>query len=318
MAMLTKVDIHKLTSCQFYRIIPAALTPRSLSSMGTPEQAEVAMTDTAVPPPAYSAAAPIHTQEQSDTKQSIPDIKPVAHINRQFPPTFNAYYQKKITTTFHLGEHAKEPLYALRTHAGWSGLPGIVLHNGPSDTDPPLAAAGNENVWSKHTVVILPPLPGTTEESSNEFMRTNVSWKTITYPFTIDVGEGQNTRRENFEWRHSRGGEIKELDRHSWGWKLVRLTAHAPGPGGERNERPVGATSDGKEVVAVWARYSGWSLTKAFKFQFLGSGATGEMGERWAVMAVITALRIWYLEWQGTSASGSSAGAAGATAAGTS
>lgn len=35
------------------------------------------------------------------------------------------------------------------------------------------------------------------------------------------------------------------------------------------------------------------SLRKAAKFQFLNSGATGELGEAWALMAVVTFVRVW-------------------------
>jgi hypothetical protein len=35
------------------------------------------------------------------------------------------------------------------------------------------------------------------------------------------------------------------------------------------------------------------SMSKILSFRFLSSGANGALGERWAVMAVITALAIW-------------------------
>jgi hypothetical protein len=38
------------------------------------------------------------------------------------------------------------------------------------------------------------------------------------------------------------------------------------------------------------------SITKAVEFRFVGSGMTGEFGERWAVTAVISALGIWEKE----------------------
>lgn len=271
--------------------------------MGTAEEAnQHTSTPEAAPPPTYTeatASQPLVPDSNTEPPSYPSDVKPTSQISQQFPPSFNAYYQWKFTRTFHLGQSKDNPLYAVRTHSGWSGTPGITLHNGPNDDDPPLAAAGNESKWSNHSIIILPPLPGSDAESSSEFMRTNVNWRSVTYPFTIEVGEGRKLRRENFEWRQSRGEEIKEIDKHSRGWKLVRLGAFAQGPGGERSERSLGATSDGKEIVAVWAFYSGWSLTKSFKFQFMNSGLTGELGERWAVMAVITSLRMWYLHWAG-------------------
>ncbi|KAF7537374.1 hypothetical protein G7054_g3779 [Neopestalotiopsis clavispora] len=282
--------------------------------MGSAKEAEqhtLSAAGDAAPPPAYTEAVPSSSQEPQE-QSALDSIKPTTQIPQQFPPSFNAYYQWKFTKTFHLGESRDHPLYAVRTHSGWSGSPGIVLHSGPSDKDPPLAAAGQETQWSKHSIIVLPPLPGSDAASSTEFMRTNVGWKHTSYPFSIEVTSGATGRlkREGFEWRQSHGGEIKQLGKCSRGWKLVRLSAEAAGPGGEREERAHGASSDGKEIVAVWAFYSGWSMTKSFKFQFLGSGLTGELGERWSVMAVITALRMWYLHFQGIAATTAATSAA--------
>ncbi|ETS72934.1 hypothetical protein PFICI_15326 [Pestalotiopsis fici W106-1] len=273
--------------------------------MGHAKEADqLSLPGDAAPPPAYSEAVASTPQESLEQPQQsdLTSIRPTTQVPQQFPASFNAYYQWKFTKTFHLGESKDHPLYAVRTHSGWSGNPGIVLHNGPSDQDPPLAAAGQENQWSRHSFIILPPLPGSSAESSTEFMRTNVGWKNTSQEFSIEVGIGDNLKREKFEWRQSHGSEIKQLGKCTRGWKLVRVSAEAAGPGGERNERAPGASSDGKEIVAVWAFYAGWSMTKSFKFQFLGSGLTGELGERWSVMAVITALRMWYMHFQGSTA----------------
>lgn len=35
------------------------------------------------------------------------------------------------------------------------------------------------------------------------------------------------------------------------------------------------------------------TVTKRMKFKFLGTGASGDLGERWAVMTVASALKIW-------------------------
>ncbi|KAK8065901.1 hypothetical protein PG997_012648 [Apiospora hydei] len=79
-----------------------------------------------------------------------------------------------------------------------------------------------------------------------------------TYDFTIEVG-GQ---REKFEWQHV-GMRT--------GWQLARLSTN--------------------EAVA---HFEWTNLTKKeLYFQFVGSGLIGALGERWAVMAVITAIRAW-------------------------
>ncbi|KAI1179625.1 hypothetical protein F4777DRAFT_600420 [Nemania sp. FL0916] len=72
------------------------------------------------------------------------------------------------------------------------------------------------------------------------------------------------------------------------------------GPGYVRNP---GYTSDGKEVVAVWAPGGGSVFAATTKdealllrFKFVGAGADGSLGERWAIMAVASALAIWHRE----------------------
>ncbi|KAI1354207.1 hypothetical protein F5Y01DRAFT_274521 [Xylaria sp. FL0043] len=54
----------------------------------------------------------------------------------------------------------------------------------------------------------------------------------------------------------------------------------------------LGHSSDGKEVVAVCAGAS-LSVSKVLRFRFLGTGADGSLGARWAIMAVASALAIW-------------------------
>ncbi|CAI4215541.1 unnamed protein product [Parascedosporium putredinis] len=56
---------------------------------------------------------------------------------------------------------------------------------------------------------------------------------------------------------------------------------------------PAGGLSsrEGAEIVAAWGPH-GLSSSKAGMFEFIGTGASGMLGERWAVMAVISALTI--------------------------
>lgn len=61
--------------------------------------------------------------------------------------------------------------------------------------------------------------------------------------------------------------------------------------------------TDGDEVVAAWARSSKrqhlmscCTNTKRFRFGFYGTGVTGILGERFALMALMSALRIWDVE----------------------
>ena len=128
--------------------------------------------------------------------------------------------------------------------------------------------------------------------------------------FALSVGPGgQDEAIETFQWRRSRGSEIKQLGASWRGWKLVRM-----GKGGveERGsgdgeslpryssedekgaDEEEGLSDENEDVVAVWARTGSWtSLHDIGLFAFLGSGATGELGQRFAVMALMTSLCIW-------------------------
>lgn len=137
---------------------------------------------------------------------------------------------------------------------------------------------------------------------------------------------GSTGQVERFEWRRTKGQEVRSLGVKS-GWKLVRMT-DAPPPAYDEIEgylapekdvsvdskslnsdagssihsnevstdgsRPEGRSSDGHEVVAVMALGSWRSRKDACEFQLLGSGANGELGEAWSLMALMSALSIWH------------------------
>jgi hypothetical protein len=216
------------------------------------------------------------------------------------------YRGSTFSRSFTLGEHQSQPLYTISTHTGWSGQPDVLLHSGPNDSSPPLAGASS-NTFSRSSTVELPPLPGSGRASAEETLDFS-GFGHGKYSFSVEVGSAG--RREAFEWRHSHGKEVDALGGARTGWKLVRVATDAPG-GDARGSRFVSGgprTSDGKEVVAAWSN-ARMSMTKQLSFQFMGSGATGALGERWAVMAVITALRIWDRERKARQRSAAGAGA---------
>ena len=143
--------------------------------------------------------------------------------------------------------------------------------------------------------ITLPPLPGRGAAGSEVRVEAEFGWHR-TYRFMIETGtHPSNIRPETYEWRHSYGEAIAALDGDRDGWKLVRMT-NGPPPGVDGQFVPGGyMTSDGKEVVAAWTD-AFMSMTKRAKFAFLGTGQSGLLGERWAVMAVMSALGIWEKE----------------------
>ncbi|GAB7329858.1 hypothetical protein MBLNU13_g01573t1 [Cladosporium sp. NU13] len=135
--------------------------------------------------------------------------------------------------------------------------------------------------------------------------------------WTFALPVGIDGEMETFEWRRSRGSEIKQLGASWRGWKLVRMGRSSRGQfdaaqyhekddeslpryssEDEKHERADSAhgieVGGEDEIVAVWAKTGCWtSLHDVGEFAFLGSGASGELGQRFSVMAIMTALCIW-------------------------
>ncbi|KAK8112164.1 uncharacterized protein PG998_008621 [Apiospora kogelbergensis] len=177
------------------------------------------------------------------------------------PPSFTVYSTDDVGGRHYMiGEtRSRPPLYAVSLHAGWKG-PDVELHSGPSESEPPpLATAKRGSLFGDGATVQLPGPDGgggmvkEKVDASNDFPYPS-------YGFAIEVEQGQ--QREEFRWVHI--GMRK-------GWQLARLST--------------------SEVVAV---FDWTTLTKKeLYFQFVGHGGTGILGERWAIMAVITAIRAW-------------------------
>ncbi|KAJ1335918.1 hypothetical protein MN608_02662 [Microdochium nivale] len=235
----------------------------------------------------------------------------------KLPGAINSYWQTKMSRTFHLGERRDAPLFAVKTGSGWSRKhPELTIYDGLSggDDTPMLAGATRASMWSRKYDMSLPPLAGSgSTERTIETLAVSTSMTRVVYSFGIDVptGPGGQLQREEFEWRSTRADEVRGMgSRWVRGWKLVRRSSEAfRGPGGERHARDEGTTSDGKEVVAVWAHNQSWSMTKAFKFRFLGSALAGELGDRFDIMALVTALNMWHQETQANASVASAAAA---------
>ncbi|KAI1480391.1 hypothetical protein F4774DRAFT_81909 [Daldinia eschscholtzii] len=264
------------------------------------------------------APPPPFTPQAQPQQRQAPPPPAQPQIPRQFPPAFNMYAESR--RHYRIGEHQSAPLYAVSLSPAYSSKPDVVLHSGPGENSPALAAVERVG-FDRALTVTLPPIPGVGTGGGGpggggvggggggggRLRRTLERVETPGFlggeaPYTFVVETGPGLRREPFEWRRSRGEAIEALGGRSSGWKLVRLRTDAPsglGGDGDGNGGPGpvftgGATAgDGKEVVAVWA-WATMSMTKKLRFRFLGSGASGVLGERWAVMAVATAL--WVFE----------------------
>ncbi|RYP47183.1 hypothetical protein DL769_011333 [Monosporascus sp. CRB-8-3] len=121
------------------------------------------------------------------------------HVNRQFPPAFYLYSTSLGGRKYALGEHKNQPLYAVTTHAGWSGKADTVLHSGPSPDAPPLATAeGGNTVVGSVDVDLSGAVQGSSSSSRERMKPTGFGCTHRNVQFEMDMGAG---RREAFEWR---------------------------------------------------------------------------------------------------------------------
>ncbi|OJD17689.1 hypothetical protein AJ78_02214 [Emergomyces pasteurianus Ep9510] len=202
----------------------------------------------------------------------------------------NAYYQwapPAMKTFFLCGASKEERLYAVQVDAGYSNKtilgtrPGLVLHNGKSSKDPILAAAGEDSQQATSTNYAV------------EIMRGAVTDEQIAaFHFAIEVGSDGKMIREEFEWRKLKKGKDDAKGR---GFRLVRL-----GPRGSQDDcRGIFSSASfpaSGETLAVieWAKGLS-SLIHVFSLQLMCSGQSNALGERWTLMVVMTALRLWWL-----------------------
>ncbi|KAI0002852.1 hypothetical protein F4779DRAFT_112336 [Xylariaceae sp. FL0662B] len=243
---------------------------------------------------------------QASNPQNQPQLSSLAavHTTPLFPPAWCLYRLQNFRGVLMLGAPETGPLYAISQHSGWAGGPHIVLHNGPSEGLPALAAVIRRTSLREKSIVSLPPMPGSGAGPSQEKCRTRPWRLRVIFRFAVEVGADPHLwKREAFEWRRSSGDAVASLciGGVTRGWKLVRLAPGSSAPPRSMSDPSVSSaqtsnvSNDGHEVVAVWADTKG-DLTQAMRFRFLGSGEAGTLGDRWAIMAVMTALHIF--QWQ--------------------
>lgn len=184
----------------------------------------------------------------------------------------------------------------------------------------------SKDLWyhSTKSVIAMPALPESTDsngESSSKgkdieernmvpemMVARPIGEEGIGYRFSIEVGE-EKKRRETFEWRQGLKGWVPG-ETSSTGFRLIRIdssSASASNPQtwqetkggssskGTSNGSLLGTRVEG-EVVAV-VTFKTWSAPLT-KLRFVGSGRGGShgvLGQRWALMVLVTALRLWFL-----------------------
>lgn len=277
----------------------------------------------------------------SDSKLYPPQLSSEG-IEKGIPPIIRIAYKsswKKYAcfarVDLEAGAPNAEPMYIISLSKGLYG--DITLHSGTSNESPPLATSSRIKQYRDDYQITLPSFSG--HGVHEETLRRPKGLKGHFW-FGCLVGDGTEQRVERFEWRRSRGAEVRSVGQSSWGgYKLVRLgstdtkedytSSEEDLPKGSsrisssssNSNSGEGYTSDGKEIVAVWGNASCWkTMSGVGEFQFRGSGATGELGNMWALMAVMSCMSIWQKVQRdnataGTSASSSSSSAAAAAVA---
>ncbi|KAG8666368.1 hypothetical protein FPOAC2_11478 [Fusarium poae] len=253
------------------------------------------------------------SQLSAEELQDIPNIIRMSYQNSW------KKYACFTSMNISLGPPDAEPMYTISFTKGLYG--DIVLHKGPTPESPAIATSSRIKQYHDDYLITLPTGKGIHEET----LRRPKGLKGRFW-FGCLVGDGPEQRVERFEWRRSRGAEVKSVGQSKWGgYKLVRLgstntkeeysSSEEDFPEGSSNSGE-GYTSDGKEIVGVWGNASCWkTMSGVGEFQFRGSGATGELGNMWALMAVMSCMSIWQKVQRDNATAGASASSASSSSA---
>ncbi|KAK8130882.1 hypothetical protein PG984_007320 [Apiospora sp. TS-2023a] len=241
-----------------------------------------------------------------------------------FPRVMNFYSQMTLSGLkyAHLcGDTKEDQLFVFGVHTGYSGStplgtrPGLILYNGLSHKDPILAGACDESQWAARvyafnlkSVILLPPveaLPGSKEMVSELMTTTSNDEGGVSYFFTIEAGQGDKMERKRFEWRQFKKGDQGVVDKD--GFKLLSCNSHSDDLG-ESSTSPstaaaavtVESSPSGALAMLTWAKL-GSKINHPLSLEFADDTVSVLFGERWTLMVVITALRLWALRtnWRG-------------------
>lgn len=236
-----------------------------------------------------------------------------------FPNTFSISRAPKSSTWsktkfYHLGTSDAPQLYTCKEVVSWSGKTSISLHTGSTAESETIASSASESAWRTGTTVTIPISAASTSEI-NEPFRNHASLTHETWDFVCPIGSEGERQVEKFEWRRSHGDETASLrdGKATYGWKLIRLHSNESNVVSS-DSKVSGHSSDGKEIVAVWTDdsltwFRGGEKGVVGKFEFIGSGADGGLGEQWKLFAIVSALHMRQVGLQQAQSTGSSAAA---------
>lgn len=196
-----------------------------------------------------------------------------------FPQKFNLYFTGRKTlkkadffvlTSDNGG--IQVPLYAVTFHTGTTDLKlQTTLYSGTERDSVPMATTGIDKWCVPYGRISLPSSDGS---GTNRVETLTFMSKAQSQRFRVPVGLSQTL--ETFEW-HGESMVIVGKD-VSKPWSLVRVSHGV-----------------GNETVAIWTELAEKGPSGEIgSFEFHGSGASGELGEYWKLVSVISFL--WILQ----------------------
>ena len=211
----------------------------------------------------------------------------------------------KAMKTYKLCGAAQDILYLVMVHLGYTPRGplnfgrGLYLRNGTRFRDPILGAAGQAaplplpmTLFNPKTDILLPPLD--TDKNPTDKIRETLHASTseehgTAFKFAVEVGV-KGIQRETFEWR-----KLTTTGKGSR-YELHRLVTDEPGPATSSCSRSLENATD----VLADLNFENWlSINHLFHLELKGAGLTGEMGGRWTLMVVMTALGILWQRYYG-------------------
>ncbi|KUI54580.1 hypothetical protein VP1G_01962 [Cytospora mali] len=224
-----------------------------------------------------------HINEQ---QQDLPIPPPVPLNNLQtplsggrFPTTVNLYFRPRTRhgRDYFLGTAQSNPLNEVTFHS--IRLPSITLHPGFDKSC--AIATFNHSSLLRSSRVYAPWLAG----GHTDIRTTHIPRK---WTFTARIGHAESGVIERFEWRRTSSHTVYyHLDARQ-GWKLVRMNRAARTLEGAERSRALSARGMARRwLLRLLLGIMGCRSTDT-------GGGTGELGEEWEALAVITALGIWH------------------------
>jgi hypothetical protein len=254
-------------------------------------------------------------QQEDESPPNYDDALITSSRYGSLPSTMSVHGQWTKWKSLNLcGANSKERLCLIEMQTGYSGKPplgmrtGFLLRDGMSTKDQLLAAAGDESrglhAFNPDGIIFLPPLhpDPKSDHMDTELMRAEPGTNNdIAFHFSIEVGEEE--RREEFAWRKVKKGD-DQANRN--GFKLVRLsssqqTSQRNGSSSVQKSSSSSSPLAGQhgETVAFLGWVMAWpSLTHAFTLELM-DGQSGALGERWTLMVIVTAIRLYTLHVKG-------------------